>query len=133
MLFSAGATPRARWLSRPPPAFSLEGLPMADQWYYARGEVKLGQFAASQLKDLAAGGRILLADTVWKAGIEGGVSAAKVKNLFPLAPAQSAPADPTLSPSLPPTEAQGRAAVGDPRAETPAEELPPSVTAPPSI
>ena len=105
---------------------------MADEWYYARGEDKLGPFSARQLKDLADAGRILLTDTVWKAGIDRGVSAARVENLFPLAPAHSAPAylsapeAPTPSPSLAPTEAQGRAALGDPRPETHAEELPPA-------
>src|SRR5438067_10238176 len=42
----------------------LKGLPMADQWYYARGEDKLGPFSARQLKDLADDERILPTDAV---------------------------------------------------------------------
>jgi len=110
---------------------------MADQWYYARGGDKLGPFSARQLKDLADAGRILATDTVWKAGIEKGVSAARVKNLFPLAPDHSSPVDlsapwaPAPPPSLPPTEAQGLTALVDPGAETLPGELPPGVAAPP--
>src|SRR5437762_552335 len=107
----------------------LKGLPMADQWYYARGGDKLGPFSARQLKDLADGGRILPTDTVWKQGIERGVSAARVKNLFPLAPASfpedvSAAPSPAPSPLLPPTEAQGGIPLVERRAETPPGELP---------
>jgi GYF domain 2 len=99
---------------------------MADQWYYARGEDKLGPFSARQLRDLADAGRILPTDTVWKAGIEKGVSAARVKNLFPLAPADSPPVDlSALWAPTPPLLA--------PRADMPAEELPPDVAAPDDI
>jgi hypothetical protein len=57
---------------------------MADHWNYAQGGDKLGPFSARQLKDLAAAGRILPTDTVWKEGIDKGVLAANVKNLLPL-------------------------------------------------
>jgi hypothetical protein len=56
---------------------------MADQWYYATGERRFGPFSARQLRALAASGKILPTDTIWKAGIEKGVPASKVKNLFP--------------------------------------------------
>jgi hypothetical protein len=108
---------------------------MADQWYYARGEEKLGPFSARLLKDLANAGGILPTDTVWKEGIEKGVSAARVKNLLPPAPAHSSPVDlsppkPPPPPSPPPTEAQSGAALVDPGAETSLVELPPPVAAP---
>jgi GYF domain 2 len=50
---------------------------VADQWYYARGEDKLGPFSARLFKDLANAGGILPTDTVWKEGIEKGVPAAR--------------------------------------------------------
>src|SRR5262249_7593338 len=110
---------------------------MADHWYYAQGGDKLGPFSARQLKDLAAAGRILPTDTVWKEGIDKGVLAANVKNLLTLAPAHSSPVDasalstPAPPPSLLPTEAQSRAALINPGAETPPGELPPRGVAAP--
>lgn len=57
---------------------------MAGGWYYAHDGVKIGPFSPAQLKDLADAGAILPVDTVWKEGIEQGVPASRVKNLFPL-------------------------------------------------
>jgi hypothetical protein len=110
---------------------------MADQWYYSQGGDKVGPFSARQFKDLADAGRISPTDTVWKEGIELGVSAARVKNLLPLAPTGSAAVDvsdplaPALPPSPPPTAAPGGATLVDGRAETPPAESPPAVAAPP--
>jgi hypothetical protein len=56
---------------------------MADLWYYGEDECKLGPFSARELKDLAHCGLIHAVDTIWKEGIEKGVLARKVKNLFP--------------------------------------------------
>jgi hypothetical protein len=56
---------------------------MADQWYYARDGNKLGPCSAQQLKDLAAAGQIQPTDTIWKEGLDHGVAASRVKNLFP--------------------------------------------------
>jgi len=56
---------------------------MSDQWYYGQGETKLGPFSAQQLKEMAAQGKIEPAHTIWKEGIEQGVPATRVKNLFP--------------------------------------------------
>jgi hypothetical protein len=107
---------------------------MADQWYYARGGNKLGPFSARLFKDLADAGRILPTDTVWKEGIEKGVSAARVKNLLPRAPAPcpedlSAPA-PSLSP--PPTEAQVEAPLVEAGAKTLPAKPAPAVAALPA-
>jgi hypothetical protein len=55
---------------------------MAEAWYYARDANRIGPFSGSQLKNLAALGSILRTDTIWKEGVEKGVLASKVKNLF---------------------------------------------------
>jgi outer membrane biosynthesis protein TonB len=65
---------------------------MADLWYYAHGPDKTGPFSGRQLKELAASGRIVPGDTIWKDGIERGVPASKVKNLFPASPPPPPPA-----------------------------------------
>jgi hypothetical protein len=59
------------------------GANMADLWFYGEDECKLGPFSARELRDLANCGLIHAADTIWKEGIEKGVLARKVKNLFP--------------------------------------------------
>ena len=56
---------------------------MAGGWFYARDEhAKLGPFSGERLKELAASGVLLPTDTVWKAGVDDGVQARLVKNLF---------------------------------------------------
>lgn len=56
---------------------------MPGGWYYAHKEqAKLGPFSGEKLKELAASGAILPMDTVWKAGVNEGVPAHLVKNLF---------------------------------------------------
>jgi hypothetical protein len=65
---------------------------MADQWYYTHGDDKVGPFSGRQLKELADAGKILPTDTVWKEGVEMGVLARKVKNLFPAAGPSEPPA-----------------------------------------
>jgi GYF domain 2 len=55
---------------------------MADRWYYAHDDIKIGPFSGQQLRDLADTGQIIRTDTIWKEGIVKGVSALKVKNLF---------------------------------------------------
>ena len=60
---------------------------MAIGWFYAHDDNKLGPFSVQQLKDLAASGAILPTDTVWKAGVDAGVVANRVRYLFaPLLP-----------------------------------------------
>src|SRR5260370_29812525 len=55
---------------------------MAGGWYYAHDDDKLGPFSGEQLKEFAASGVILPTDTVWKGGVEAGVLASRIKNLF---------------------------------------------------
>jgi hypothetical protein len=99
---------------------------MADQWFYARDANRLGPFTSAQLRELAVAGQIQPTDTVWKAGIERGVPAEKVKNLFPPAQADAGrpPAPTAEAPAVsPPTpERPAPAIVPDPPAES---ELPP--------
>ena len=56
---------------------------MTNGWYYGDQNKRFGPFSPSQLKDLADRGTILPIDTVWKDGVAEGVSARRVKNLFP--------------------------------------------------
>jgi len=55
---------------------------MADQWYFASGQNKLGPFTSSEMRALAASGRLQPQDTVWKEGVDAGVAASRIKNLF---------------------------------------------------
>ena len=57
---------------------------MADSWYYAHGDERLGPFSDLQLRELADAGDILTTDTVWKTGVEQGVRASRVRHLFPV-------------------------------------------------
>jgi hypothetical protein len=76
---------------------------MADKWYFAKGETKLGPYSSAQLKELADNGKILPSDTVWKEGIEKGVPAAKVKYLFSVPPAKVPPSPAAKIASPPPS------------------------------
>jgi hypothetical protein len=67
---------------------------MTTQWYYVHDAKRLGPFTARQLAELAAAGKILPTDTVWKEGMEKGVPAEKVKNLFAHAQADAGFPDP---------------------------------------
>ena len=55
---------------------------MPDQWYFSHGLDEFGPFLAGRMKDLAAAGRLLPTDFVWKDGTTARVLAAKVKGLF---------------------------------------------------
>jgi hypothetical protein len=72
---------------------------MANQWYFARDGETAGPFSAAQLQKLAASGQIRRQDTVWVAGTDRRVSAAKVKGLFAVAPAPVPPAAPAAPPA----------------------------------
>ncbi len=67
---------------------------MPDQWYYANEQEKLGPFSSAQLKELALIGQLAPTHTVWKEGVEKGVLAAKIKNLFAGAQSQPSSAEP---------------------------------------
>jgi hypothetical protein len=75
---------------------------MPDQWFYAHDAEKLGPFSSAQLLELATAGKIQPTDTVWKAGIDTGVPAAKVKRLFPATQTDTAPAAKVDTPPPPP-------------------------------
>jgi GYF domain 2 len=66
---------------------------MAEQWYFGWDDKRFGPFSAAQLKELAALGKLQPRDTVWKEGIEKGMLADKVKNLFPAPEAMALFAD----------------------------------------
>jgi hypothetical protein len=55
---------------------------MADQWFYSHDDHKIGPVSSRQLKELAASGILLRTDTVWKEGVDLGVTATKVRYLF---------------------------------------------------
>ncbi len=64
---------------------------MVDRWYYGQDNRKLGPFSAQELRALADEGRIQAMDTIWKEGVEQGVMAHRVKNLFEPPPAGGFP------------------------------------------
>ena len=64
-------------------------LSTVDAWFYGHDGTRLGPFSSRQLKDLADLGTIERTDTVWKQGVEQGVPAARVKNLFLIAVVQA--------------------------------------------
>ena len=68
---------------------------MADQWYYWQDAEVLGPFSGRRLVNMAAEGKILPTDIVWREGTEQGVAASQVKHLFAAAPlAQPSPPPP---------------------------------------
>src|SRR5258708_64845 len=67
--------------------FSQGASLMDDEWYYEHGDNRGGPCSGRQLRELADSGKIVPKDTIWKEGVEGGVLAGKVKNLFPKADA----------------------------------------------
>jgi hypothetical protein len=74
---------------------------MHQHWFYGQEGNRLGPCTAQQLRELAIAGKILLTDTVWKEGIDRGVLATRVKNLFPLPATLSLSRDFTASVSQP--------------------------------
>jgi len=74
---------------------------VADSWYYSHDRKKIGPCSGRRMKELAASGGILPTDVVWKEGVEKGVAASKVKNLFApppaVAPVGEVPALPLLT------------------------------------
>jgi hypothetical protein len=56
---------------------------MPVQWYYGYGRSRFGPFSSDELRALADDGRIQPMDTIWKEGVEIGVPAHRVKDLFP--------------------------------------------------
>jgi hypothetical protein len=93
---------------------------MPDQWFYKHDAEKLGPFSSAQLLELATVGKIKPTDMVWKAGIESGVPAARVKRLFPAPQIEPAPA---AHVDTPPPPDPAPAAISPPE-ETPAAANP---------
>jgi hypothetical protein len=60
---------------------------VADRWYYSHDLKKIGPCSGQRMRELAASGGIVPTDVVWKEGVEKGVTASKVKNLFAPQPA----------------------------------------------
>ena len=67
---------------------------MTNQWYYGRGADISGPVSSDELIDLAANGKVIPTDTIWRDDIETGVPADRVKNLFPLL-------EPSVDPPVP--------------------------------
>lgn len=67
---------------------------MADQWFYGRGSDITGPVTGPELSGLAAGGTVLPTDTVWRDGVEEGVPAGQVPDLFPAQPVAPTPTAP---------------------------------------
>jgi hypothetical protein len=69
---------------------------MASQWYHGRGSDISGPFTDRELFNLAENGEVVPSDMIWREGVEAGVRASTVKNLFqvsitPVSPAQLPP------------------------------------------
>jgi hypothetical protein len=62
---------------------------MTDRWYFGWDKERFGPFSAAQLKELGALGKLQPTDTVWKEGLENGVLADNIKNLFADPPAEA--------------------------------------------
>jgi len=56
---------------------------MSDQWYYAKGNEKLGPVSEAHLKELAEAGKLLPTDKVWQKGMTEWQDARTVAALFP--------------------------------------------------
>jgi TM2 domain-containing membrane protein YozV len=72
---------------------------MASEWYYSHNGERHGPVSTSQLKELAAGGRLRPEDLVWKDGMETWAPAGKVKGLLLAVGAAPAPAHASARPA----------------------------------
>ncbi len=79
---------------------------MAIEWYYAKGDQKIGPLTESGLKAAVASGDLTPTDLVWKTGATEWVPASRVKGLFSQ-PRSSQPS--TTQRSTPPTAGSGTA------------------------
>src|SRR5439155_16318699 len=70
---------------------------MPEQWYYARGQQRLGPVSKEQLKGLATAGQIQPGDLVWRVGMPQWAAASSVEGLMAaeateaVAPLEAAP------------------------------------------
>ena len=103
------------------------------QWWYAHADEQFGPVSAADLRLLAATGDLAPGDLVWREGLAEWTPAARLKGLFPEAPAApvepatagAAPNKSTPSKSAPPTGASPLAAPS-PAGVRETAELPPS-------
>jgi len=66
---------------------------LAEQWYYSQEGQQHGPQTPSQIKELAAAGKLKPTDLIWKEGLESWIPASRLKGLFPeTTPAENAPA-----------------------------------------
>ena len=61
---------------------SLQGFPMADDWYYAQNQERHGPVSFAKIKTMAADGWVRREDLVWHAGMTEWTPAHKVPGLF---------------------------------------------------
>src|SRR5262245_8829713 len=94
---------------------------MADRYFYSQDETPFGPFSATELRKLAASGRIRPTDPVWKEGHRQSVPAARVRNLFasPPEPQAATPAREGAPPDPVPAEEPAVRAKGPEAATTP--------------
>ena len=65
------------------------GNDMSNEWYYFKGENRIGPLSSQQLKAISLDGTLDRSDTVWKEGMEKAVPAEKLKGLFESSVAES--------------------------------------------
>ncbi|HEX3150630.1 MAG TPA: DUF4339 domain-containing protein [Gemmataceae bacterium] len=58
---------------------------MSLQWFYGRGSDITGPVSRAELSELASSGGVLATDMVWQDGVEDGIRASDVPELFPAA------------------------------------------------
>jgi hypothetical protein len=78
---------------------------MGKEWHYARDGKQSGPLSSTELKQLAASGKLKSDDLIWKEGMDNWVEARSVKGLFPSATAPFSammPPQPVQGPSPPP-------------------------------
>ncbi len=69
---------------------------MVQQWYYAKGERKIGPITAGELKRLAQNSELLPDDLVWREGLRDWTAAKRIRGLFPQSEsAEAAPSAPS--------------------------------------
>ncbi|GEM_PF-1024591 len=79
---------------------------MVQQWYYAKGEQKIGPITAGELKRLAENAELLPDDLVWREGLRDWMPAKRVRGLFPEneTPSGTLPTGPVTSSSAQDTQ-----------------------------
>jgi len=54
-----------------------------DEWFYSKGDQKLGPVPTAELKEMAGDGRLAPTDLIWREGMADWTPAGKAQNLFP--------------------------------------------------